>query len=62
TLPADTTFLSVIVPPGDSDLRLTYHTPGATTGLALSLASLAALIAMLAIGHRLTIGAPAAPP
>ena len=58
TLPADTTFLSVIVPPGDSDLRLTYHTPGATTGLALSLAGLAALVALLTIDHRRSVRTP----
>jgi hypothetical protein len=51
-LPADDTFLAVAVPAGDSEVRFTYHTPGAIAGGAVSLAALVGLVTLLTFTGR----------
>ena len=54
---ADDVFLAVALPPGEYEVRFTYSTPGAATGIGISLASLCLLAALLHAARR-----PAAPP
>lgn len=68
-LPADTAFLTVALPPGEFEVRMTYSTPGATAGVLISLTSLGALGTLLFLTRRQTrhptkearLGDPAAP-
>jgi len=52
TLCSDTFLTAVRVDAGDHRIRLTYRTPGARTGLAISIASLAGLLALSASCRR----------
>jgi hypothetical protein len=48
TLCADDVFLAVALPPGAHEVRFTFSTPGARTGIGMSLASLCLLAIMAA--------------
>ncbi len=57
---ADYAFLGVALPAGDYEVHLTYSTPGAGTGIGISLASLFILAALLISTAR--ANSPTAPP
>jgi hypothetical protein len=66
---ADDAFLAAALPPGDHEVRFTYATPGATTGIGISLASLCLLGALaVSVAKReqrvstATAGLPTSPP
>jgi hypothetical protein len=56
--PADDVFLSLPIPPGSHQVTFRYSTPGAPTGAAISIASLALLILMLASRRKMTNAIP----
>jgi hypothetical protein len=49
---ADDTFLAAAVPPGDSTVRFTYHTPGVWPGAIVSIAGVVSLGALLLVVRR----------
>jgi hypothetical protein len=49
---ADDAFLAVELPPGNHELKLTYSTPGVTTGIGISVASLCMLAALMFSASR----------